>query len=124
MVSVNLQKNEKVYQSGGINKVNTAPLPMLNSIEEVSQTSSPSFKADAYTSTVTVRTELVTDSDKKKYNELSESLNGKYKKKLEYALKTGILLKNDSDDRSSVLDNLYKILKEERFCKYGCRRMG
>ncbi|MBR2430930.1 hypothetical protein IKB17_05665 [bacterium] len=114
MVSVNLQKNEKVYQSGGINKVNTAPLPMLNSIEEVSQTSSPSFKADAYTSTVTVRTELVTDSDKKKYNELSESLNGKYKKKLEYALKTGILLKNDSDDRSSVLDNLYKILKEER----------
>jgi len=114
MVSVNLQKNEKVYQSGGIHKVNTAPLPMLNSIEEVSQTSSPSFKADAYTSTVTVRTELVTDSDKKKYNELSESLNGKYKKKLEYALKTGILLKNDSDDRSSVLDNLYKILKEER----------
>lgn len=115
MVSVNLQKSEKVYQTGGINKVNTAPLPVSNPISvNSSAVQAPTFKAEAYTSAVTVRTTLITSEDKKKYKEISEVLNGKYKKKLDYALKSGILLKNDSDDRSSVLDNLHKILKEER----------
>ena len=94
MVSVNLQKNEKVYQMGGINKVNTAPLPVSNPVSGNNSTvQTPSFKAEAYTSAVTVRTTLVTSEDKKKYKEISEVLNGKYKKKLDYALKSGILLK-------------------------------
>lgn len=38
----------------------------------------------------------------------------KYRKKLEFALKSGLLLKNNSNDRSSVLDNLHKIITEER----------
>lgn len=112
MVSVNFQNNVKVYQTGGTNKVQTAPFPAENS--ENQNKLKPSFKSQGYTSAVTVRTELVTKDDKKKYNELSEELDGQYKKKLNYALKSGILLKNNSDDKSSVLDNLHKILKEER----------
>ena len=112
MVSVSFQKNEKVYQTGGPNKIQTASLPTQN--ENRITTTPPSFKAGAYTSAITVRTTLTTSDEKKKYKELTEALDGKYKKKLEYALKTGILLKNNSDDKSSVLDNLHKILKEER----------
>ena len=112
MVSVSFQKNEKVYQTGGIQKVQTAPFPAQN-IDSKNVTS-PSFKAEAYTSAVTVRTNLATSDEKKKYKELTEVLDSNYKKKLEYALKSGILLKNNSDDKSSVLDNLHKILKEER----------
>ena len=112
MVSVSFQKNEKVYQMGGIQKVQTAPFPTQNI--ETKNITSPSFRAEAYTSAVTVRTTLATSDEKKKYKELTEVLDSNYKKKLEYALKSGILLKNNSDDKSSVLDNLHKILKEER----------
>lgn len=115
MVSVNL-KNEKVYQTGGTKINQTASFPVSTPIQNTSSapTQTPTFKAEAYQSTVRTRTELATREEKKKYNELVEVLDSKYKKKLEFALKTGILLKNNSDDRSSVLDNLHKILKEER----------
>lgn len=107
MVSVNTQNNVKVYQAGGkINKA--APF----SAPEKQETKVPSFRA--YESAVSVRTTLETKEEKKKYNEISNDLDFKYRQKLEYALKTGILLKNNSDDRSTVLDNLHKILKEER----------
>lgn len=117
MVSVNFNNNVKVYQTGGINKIQATNFPepvtpVSNPI--TSPPSSPSFKAEPYRTTLTIRTQLITDDEKKKYKELTEALDGKYKKKLDYALKTGILLKNNSDDRSSVLDNLHKILKEER----------
>ena len=115
MVSVNFTKNEKVYVTGGTKKIQTASFPSQNLNDENNQNVSlPSFKAAGNTSAVTVRTQLNTKDEKKKYNELAESLDGQYRRKLEYALKSGILLKNDSDDNSSVLDNLHKILKEER----------
>lgn len=113
MVSVNFQNNVKVYQTGGIQKVQTAPFPATNN-ESKSAATPPSFRAQAYTSAVTLRTSLATSDEKKKYNELVEKLDGKYRKKLDYALKSGILLKNDSDDKSTVLDNLHKILTTER----------
>ena len=111
MVSVNFQNNVKVYQTSGTKKIQTAPFSEQNSSKNISN---PSFKADGYQSIVNIRTELATSDEKKKYKEISEELNPAYKKKLEFALKTGILLKNNSDDKSSVLDNLHKILKEER----------
>jgi hypothetical protein len=113
MVSVNFQKNVKVYQTGGPEKIQTASFP-ARAEDENKSVSAPTFRATTYTSALTVRTELTTSDEKKKYKELSSELNMKYRKKLEFALKSGILLKNDSADKSSVLDNLYKIFKEER----------
>lgn len=110
MVSVNFQNNVHVYQMGGIQGKQTAPSFKAEEDAPKAQT----FKASAYTSTVDVRTKLTTSEEKQKYNEISEELDYKYRKKLDYALKTGILLKNNSDNNSSVLDNLHKILKEER----------
>ena len=113
MVSVNFQ-NEKIFQASGTKFNQSAPLSATNPIQIQAEKSAPAFRAEAYQSVMTTRTELSTKDEKKKFNEISESLDSKYKKKLEFALKSGILLKNGSDDKSSVLDNLHKILKEER----------
>lgn len=116
MVSVNFQNENKVYGTGGMTKAQTAAFSAQNNQNNnINKTVSlPSFRAGGNTSAVTVRTELTTKEEKKKYKELSEFLDGKYRRKLNFALKSGILLKNNSDDKSSVLDNLYKIMKEER----------
>ena len=110
MASVNFS-NVNIYQTTGITKKAPADKPVTTPKE---QGSAPAFRAEAYTSALTVRTRLNTKEEKKKYEELSEELDLKYRNKLEFALKSGLLLKNDSNDRSSVLDNLHRILKEER----------
>lgn len=112
MVSVNFQ-NVKVYQtSGTADKIQTAP--SSSPAEQSKLPPAPSFRAEGYQDAITVRTQLTTGEEKKMYEELSKELNSTYRKKLEFALKSGILLKNNSDDKSSVLKNLHKILKEER----------
>ena len=111
MDSVNL-KNWNIYKNQSI-KINDAPASFVsNPAEEKKQ--QPSFRAAGYNSVVTVRTSLTTKDEKKKYNELFEELDSGYRKKLEYALKSGQLLKNNSNDKSTVLDNLHKIMTEER----------
>ena len=74
MVSVNFQKYEKVYQTGGTQKAQTAPFPVQNE-EGKTTTTPPSFRAQGYTSAVSIRTELTTSDEKKKYNELVEVLD-------------------------------------------------
>ena len=111
MVSVNYN-NYNVYSANRVNS--SQPVNAVVKKSESKNVTQPSFKAESYQSAVNVRTQLITKDEKTKYNELSEVLDGKYRKKLDYALKSGKLLKNDSDDNSSVLDNLHKILKEER----------
>lgn len=81
----------------------------------VTRTAVPEFRPASYTTPVTIRTTLATKDEKKKYKELMEELvEPKYKRKLEYALKSGKLLKDNSNDKSTVLDNLYKIITEDR----------
>ncbi|MBQ4114350.1 hypothetical protein IJD34_02985 [bacterium] len=101
----------------GVNRVTATPLPVekvQTSNYSAPKVTQPTFQAEGYRTSLTFRTELTTSYEKKKYKEIAAELDMKYRKKLEFALKSGILLKNDSDDRSSVLDNLHKILKEER----------
>ena len=112
MVSVNFQNNVKVSQTSGTKINQTAHFHATAPNQDLKKV--PTFKAAAYQSAVTVRTELTTKEEKKKYEELIVELDGKYRKKLNYALKSGILLKNNSDDKTTVLDNLHKIVKEPR----------
>lgn len=69
----------------------------------------PSFKASNF------RTQLVSNDEKNKYNELQKSLDRHTKKELENLLKKGVLLNQESGDNSSVLDNLHKIITTPRF---------
>lgn len=80
--------------------------------------SAPSFTAQTTpiypNQKVTIRTELSTKDEKKKYNEVCSNLDRNTKKVVNTLLKNGVLLNNNSDDKSSVLDNLYKIATEQR----------
>ena len=116
MDGVQLQNVNTV--GNGVNTVNSVSRPQnINAGVPYSNpnvTKVPEYKPASYTTTVKLRTALTTKDEKNKYKELTEELTPKYRKKLEFALKSGLLLKNNSSDRSTVLDNLYKIVKEER----------
>lgn len=71
-----------------------------------------SFKAAA--PAFALRTELTTKEEKEKYLALVTNLDKKQKKNLEILLKNGTLLNNNSNDKSTVLDNLHKILTTQR----------
>ena len=61
-----------------------------------------------------IRTILTTKEEKEKYKVLSQELDKTDRKNLDFALKSGILLNNNSNDKSTVLDNLYKIATTQR----------
>ncbi len=63
---------------------------------------------------ITLRTELSGKEEKSKYKAVSSKLDRNTRKMLEGLLKNGILLNNNSDDKSTVLDNLHKIVTEPR----------
>ena len=84
----------------------TAPKPTL------SQAGSTCYAANNINTSF--RTSLTTKEDNEKYKLVSSLLNNEDKKLLDYTLKTGILLNNASNDKSSVLDNLYKIATTPR----------
>lgn len=109
MASVNLQ-NIKYANSIGFEKNSEK----TSTVSNPTISSTPAFHAEGYQTNATVKTSLATKNERKKYSALSNELDLNYRKKLEFALKSGQLLKNNSNDKSSVLDNLYKILTEER----------
>lgn len=78
----------------------------------------PSFSAKTIplnsANQTTIRTELINKDEKKKYNEVCSKLDRNTKKVVNTLLKNGVLLNNNSDDKSTVLDNLYKIATEPR----------
>lgn len=112
--------NSSVAKSQAENKNSpVAASPVQNPIKATS------FKGDAPQSQVqtaqpqslplNLRTELTTQEEKIKYSQLFSLLDDKHdKRNLEVLLKSGILLKNDSNDKSSILDNLYKMVSTPR----------
>ena len=63
---------------------------------------------------VKIRTELSGKDEKQKYSTVVSQLDRTGKKAINHLLKTGILLNANSNDNSTVLDNLYKIATEPR----------
>ena len=61
-----------------------------------------------------VRTSLSNNDEKNKYNTVTSKLDKKTKKALNELLKTGKLLDSSSNDKSTTLDNLYKIATTPR----------
>ena len=60
------------------------------------------------------RTRFISNEEKQKYNDLQKMLDRQSKKNLDALLKKGILLNADSNDKSTVLDNLHKIATTPR----------
>lgn len=80
--------------------------------------SAPSFTAtvplNPANKTIALRTTLSGKEEKQKYTEILSNLDKNGRKITESLLKSGVLLNADSNDKSTVLDNLYKIIKEPR----------
>lgn len=101
----NTVSNTAPVKSGKLQKqtLKNAAAPVSNSI---------TFQSSQKTSNL--RTELFSDDEKKKYTELLKIVDKNSKRQLELLLKSGVLLNADSNDRSTVLDNLYKIATTPR----------
>ena len=101
----NTVSNTAPVKSGKLQKqtLKNAAAPVSNSI---------TFQSKQKTSNL--RTELFSDDEKKKYTELLKIVDKNSKRQLELLLKSGVLLNADSNDRSTVLDNLYKIATTPR----------
>ena len=72
----------------------------------------PSFTS--YNPVNIAKTQLTTKDEVKKYCEITANLDKDAKVALDYTLKSGILLNNNSNDKSTALDNLYKIMTTKR----------
>jgi len=90
----------------------------------------PAFTAGASTVTINsannnvkVRTELSGKEEKNKYTKILNHLDKNGRKVTEALLKRGILLNSESNDKSTVLDNLYKIVTEPRAQGLDAQRM-
>ncbi len=112
--NVGINNSQRVNNSYNIQQVNRNQSSAVTN-PAAARTEAKEYRPASYSSAVTVRTHLATKDEKKKYKELMEELvEPKYKRKLEYALKSGKLLKDNSNDKSTVLDNLHKIITEDR----------
>lgn len=104
----NLIASSKVAFKSEANSAVSVPIVANNSAAVVNQTSS----ANNYISPI--NTALRTTEEQKKYNEVAKELDSKSRGKLNELLKIGVLLSNNSNDNSTVLDNLHKIVSEPR----------
>ncbi len=104
------------------NTVKSVSVP--NVTNPITAKSAPSFTASKpqinqvpYNQALTssrFRTELVSNDEKAKYNEIVKIVDKDTRKQLNTLLKTGALLNADSNDNSTTLDNLYKIATTQR----------
>lgn len=63
---------------------------------------------------LTLKTQLTSKEEQEKFIQVASCLDKKERKNLELLLKSGILLNTNSNDKSSTLDNLYKIISTPR----------
>ena len=78
------------------------------------QNSQVNFGRTEHNQNIDFRTKLSTKDEQVAFNTISKELTSEDKKLLNGLLKSGILLKNNSDDKSTVLDNLNKIATTQR----------
>ena len=97
-VAVKNDEQQQVEQ-----KHSYATNPMSNTIPF-----NPTFTASA------LRTRLNSQEEKNKYNTILSNLDRTSKKNMKTLLKSGILLNANSNNNSTVLDNLYNIATKER----------
>ena len=114
--------NFNTYQYNNYNTAKPVKATEVNKVEEKnitkpSFTSNPIMTQVPFNAALTAakfRSELSSKEEKNKYNTLLKFSDRETKKQLNMLLKTGILLNSDSNDNSTTLDNLYKIVSTPR----------
>lgn len=104
-----------------LNNVNIAPKVSfgnaVNSQPQVQSYAQNPIKAPTFGAlqhNATIQTQLNSKADIAKYSDLVSNLDSEGRKSVNLLLKTGILLNNNSNDRTSTLDNLHNIITNQR----------
>lgn len=100
-----LNSTESCRISNEARKQNKLAQPAFGGKSNVTYTTTPSVK---------MNTALRTPDEQKKFSEVSKLLDQEGRNKLNILLKNGRLLNNESNDKTTTLDNLYKIVTEKR----------
>lgn len=107
-------------QQYNYNTINSVKNIRLHSKNNEQIQNAPSFTAAATVplnnqiQNINLRTTLSSKEEKNKYTTILTKLDKNGKKIVDSLLKNGVLLNANSNDKSTVLDNLYKIVKEPR----------
>ena len=96
----------------GITPVQSKKVGEVSSAVNTQYATSPGFKGNV--GEISFRSSLSTKEEKAEYKYLTKHLDKEGRKMLENLLKTGVLLKNDSNDKSTTLENLYKLATTPR----------
>jgi hypothetical protein len=112
--SIGISKNN-LYNDSTKVQTDTNNVSVTNTIVQnpVKQTS---FKGEAAPAQapLTLRTTFATNEEQQKYLQIAANLDTENKKNLNLLLNSGILLSTKSNDKSSTLDNLYKMISTPR----------
>lgn len=115
--------NSQIYHQYNYNTINSVKAPVhVSKSETAKAVTSPSFTATKSVSQVSmpqaqainIRTQLNGKEEQLKYTTVSSQLDKNGRKILDGLLKNGVLLNSNSNDKSTVLDNLFKIVQEPR----------
>lgn len=94
---------KNLEQNSNVQTFSTVSNPINNTIPY-----NPSFAASG------LRTRFNSSEEKNKFNTINSMLDKSGRKQMKELLKSGILLNANSNDKSTVLDNLYKIAVDDR----------
>lgn len=103
------------YNYNTINRVQNNEQPKIKDVQsnKLAFTATIPIKSSVAPN-INLRTELNGKDEKNKYTSVVAKLDRNGKKVIGALLKNGVLLNSNSNDRSTVLDNLYKIISEPR----------
>lgn len=103
------------YNYNTINRVQNNEQPKIKDVQsnQLAFTATVPIKSSVAPN-INLRTELNGKDEKNKYTSVVAKLDRNGKKVIGALLKNGVLLNSNSNDRSTVLDNLYKIISEPR----------
>lgn len=102
------------YNINQASRLNNRDKAVATTQTPVTAAQTTAFKGLDNKTSVTFRTKLSTKEEQKQFNTVSKELSTEEKKLLNGLLKSGILLKDNSDDRSTVLANLNAIATTPR----------
>ena len=109
----------RICQLNNYNTISGVKNIVSNNSVENTYSSEPAFTSaktiqHPQSTRVQLRTELSGKEEKAKYTEVVSHLDRSGRKIVNNLLKTGVLLNDNSNDKSTVLDNLYKMVTEPR----------
>lgn len=116
MYSLSVDQKNTYNNQIVIKPVRNSVIPPAPSSERSLQ---PSFKAEPQVFTAppmltNIRTQLTTSEEQQKYSQIASVLSSRERKGLDALLRSGILLSTDSNDKTSTLDSLHKIISTPR----------